>query len=278
MKKNTKNVTPKNGADPPPKHLDACSYTGLEEFALGHPQALARGTGKTAVVRTLHRKEVGGGRPLTIRLLDVDPRYALVVIDFGDGSLGRQKTVASHVYRESGCFHVTIGVIDSGADHRGTFGLAVKAGEGAVNARIRISKPPPYKPLPPVSAGPCPDDLIGPSQCGAVGESVFATWAAGAQTNNVCIYLTGPANQTGDVTLNGPASGLPATKPFSIGQSGGTMVLFSVDSAAGYGYTVRRRQADGSFKTTLGTVAVGETGRGPAPPPGSQPPACPAPY
>ncbi len=96
-------------------------------------------------------------------------------------------------------------------------------------------------------------------------------------SNNVCVYLSGPAGQTGGVTLSGPSGGLPATQSFTLDGKGEVLVIFNVSSAGTYNYTITRNQAGGTTTTKMGSVGVPERGNGPPPPAGFQQTPCPRP-
>lgn len=111
-------------------------------------------------------------------------------------------------------------------------------------------------------------------------EGYFATRARGAEATRVCIYIRGPAGQTGKVTLSGSSIG--STNPASFTLNGGNeMVSFVVLGTGDYAFSIER-QRDGKLKPAESS-AVNVPGGGPssatAPPAGegfgTQP--CPAP-
>ena len=110
---------------------------------------------------------------------------------------------------------------------------------------------------------------------GGLPEDFKASWAHGAGRSRICVYVTGRAGQTGDVTVNGTAEPTPV-KTFTLDSSGRATVSYDISVPGTYPVSVRWSQEDGTSATRNGAVAV----TGGQPPPGSTPAGfadCPAP-
>ncbi|HEX8121705.1 MAG TPA: hypothetical protein VF549_10630 [Solirubrobacteraceae bacterium] len=98
---------------------------------------------------------------------------------------------------------------------------------------------------------------------GGVTEGFYATWAKDAGGNaRICVYARGRRGGDGEVTLNG------ATQAFTLDDTRGVARVDSAVPGPGeYAFTVRWRQADGTFRSSRSTLRVPDGGqRGNDPP------------
>jgi hypothetical protein len=105
--------------------------------------------------------------------------------------------------------------------------------------------------------------FAGASEGGGVTEGFYATWAKDASGNaRICVYARGRRGGDGDVTLNG------VRQAFTMDDTSGiARVDVGVPGAGEYSFTVRWRQADGTFRSSRSSLRVPEGGqRGNDPP------------
>jgi hypothetical protein len=143
VKKNTNNVAPDDGADPPADLPESCSYEDLEAFAFEDPAESASYLHLSSHVETLSSESVGAGQPFTVALSNTDKNIDLISVDFGDGPPTEQDAVSSHYYSSSGTYQLKVIVINSGAVNSYSAVIYVAVGGGANAIAIPIPDPTP---------------------------------------------------------------------------------------------------------------------------------------
>ncbi len=254
---NSAGTLPNNTPDPPLPYPDQGSYDGIAAAALQDPSSLAQGLGLAFQQQAQSAVDIGAGQSLAVNLANVDIDNAIVLFDFGDGTVVEQALSDSHSYQTSGTWQARAIVVNSGAVAVFPFQVNVDTVSGGGTVSIQVPDPPPNQPppdrTPPVFIDPIPTTpAFGSLNAPIITYGAASTTITGSLISKV-IGENVPAGETVAVTLHGVTQNatLDSNQDFSTTFATGSL------AASGSPYTISFDYGgDPTFKAITGTSTL----------------------